>query len=518
MGATLEVREEPETMIDRSDAPETSGLAPARSDDDRQASRDAARVRELEEALRQSREMLRLAMAAANLGTWERDIGTGEMRCSPDYLANLGLPPDARLTFDELVRMRHPDDVERVNRTVDTAIATRSDYDVTYRVIRPDGSIAKVVAKGRPIFENGVPTRMVGVTMDVTAQEIAQEALQAAHRQQEFLLSVNDQFRDLEDPFSVMDAAVLALGRHMDAWRVVFGEVDRNRRELVGREWTRGSEAAAGFTLSLDAFGPMIAEEIANGRSVVIDDLSVDPRTAGSAPEAFGEASHRSAILIPLTKGVVLEALLVVVHSAKGAAGRMAVVAEDLAERTWNAVERAQAAINLRESEARLSTLAETLPALVWIISPDLKLAYANARWAAFAGLTDAEALGFSWMDVMHPDDVARILRLAPDLRRDEAPISLELRYRDRAGLYPGIRSARNPSETARGAFAAGRERASTSMISSRPKKRYAGTRPSFASPFRPLTWASGAGTRQRTCSISPIGPRRSSACRRSSR
>ncbi len=397
--------------------------------------------------------MLRLAMAAGNLGTWERDIETGEMRCSPDYLANLGLPPEARLTFDQLVGMRHPDDVERVNRTVDHAIETRSDYDVTYRVVRPDGTVAKVVAKGRPIFENGIPTRMVGVTMDVTAQESAQEALQAAHHQQEFLLGVNDQFRDIEDPFAIMDAAVQALGRHLDAERVGFGEVDRARGEIRGREWVRGSESAEGITLSLDVFGPAIARDVAAGRSVIVDDVSTDPRTADASPEIFGPASHRSAILIPLTKGVVLGALLYVVHRSKGAAGRTAVVAEDLAERTWNAVERSQAEINLRESEARLRTLAETLPALVWIISPDLKLAYANARWATFAGLPDADALGFSWMEVMHPDDVARLVGLAPELRRDEAPISLELRYRDRTGLYRWHTIRAEPIHDARGGF-----------------------------------------------------------------
>ncbi|MET0746284.1 MAG: PAS domain-containing protein [Microvirga sp.] len=458
-------------MIDRSDAPETGGPASARNDDDPLASSTAARILELEEALRQSREMLRLAMAAGHLGTWERDIETGEMRCSPDYLANLGLPPEASLTFDQLVSMRHPDDVERVNRTVDHAIATRSDYDVSYRVVRPDGTIAKVVAKGRPIFENGSPTRMVGVTMDVTAQESAQEALQAAHHQQEFLLGVNDQFRDIEDPFAVMDAAVQALGRHLDAERVGFGEVDRDTGEIRGREWVRGSEAAEGITFSLDAFGPAIARDVAAGRSVIVDDLSTDPRTAhGSAknlgfpdvprtsespgsPEISDPTWQRSAILIPLTKGVVLGALLYVVHRSKGAAGRTAVVAEDLAERTWNAVERSQVEINLRESEARLRTLAETLPALVWIISPDLKLAYANARWATFAGLPDSEALGFSWMEVMHPDDVARLVGLAPELRRDEAPISLELRYRDRTGLYRWHTIRAEPIHDARGGF-----------------------------------------------------------------
>ena len=69
------------------------------------------------------------------------------------------------------------------------------------------------------------------------------------------------------------------------------------------------------------------------------------------------------------------------------------------------AVEKARAEISLRETEARFRLIAESLPALVWILNPKTELTYTNERWVTYSGLSPEEALGHSWMRAIHPDD-----------------------------------------------------------------------------------------------------------------
>ena len=82
----------------------------------------------------------------------------------------------------------------------------------------------------------------------------------------------------------------------------------------------------------------------------------------------------------------------------------MALVRE-VAERAWVEIERARAELNLRESEARFRTLAETIPQLVWTSIADAHWTYASRQWTVYTGQSEAEAIGLGWLDAVHPDD-----------------------------------------------------------------------------------------------------------------
>ena len=68
-------------------------------------------------------------------------------------------------------------------------------------------------------------------------------------------------------------------------------------------------------------------------------------------------------------------------------AGEETSLAEDVAERTWAAVERARAEAELRVSEAKFRMIGEALPAFVWVLGKDLRLTYVNERWIRYSGL-----------------------------------------------------------------------------------------------------------------------------------
>ena len=163
---------------------EAAGSIPANRG---QITRAAARIRELEDTLRRTEEKLRVALDAARLGAWELDLRSGEFSASATCKANVGLSPNAQLTFDMFQAMRDPDDGVRIAEAIRIAMETGQDYDVEYGVNRADGSVGRVTGRGHAVYENGVPVRMIGVTLDVTERERDKQALQDLERRQRFL-------------------------------------------------------------------------------------------------------------------------------------------------------------------------------------------------------------------------------------------------------------------------------------------------------------------------------------------
>jgi PAS domain S-box-containing protein len=68
-------------------------------------------------------------------------------------------------------------------------------------------------------------------------------------------------------------------------------------------------------------------------------------------------------------------------------------------------VERRQAEQALRDSELRFRTLADAMPQLIWTTTATGQHEYFNARWHAFTGVTQPEAVVDNWIALIHPDD-----------------------------------------------------------------------------------------------------------------
>jgi PAS domain S-box-containing protein len=182
-----------------------------------------------------------------------------------------------------------------------------------------------------------------------------------AERRLGFLLDLGDELRGLADPAEVTATAAAALGRHLGAARAGYGEIDGAGEVVrVERDWTRDGTVAslAGEARVLDAFGPAVIAELKAGRTLVVEDCHADPR-AGEAHAATWESiGCRSLVVVPLVRGGRLRAILYLHEPApRRWNGADVALAEDVAERTWEAHQRALSERALRESEARYRTL-----------------------------------------------------------------------------------------------------------------------------------------------------------------
>ncbi len=126
--------------------------------------------------LRQTETELAFALDAGRLGSWDIDLTTGVLVASEICRATFGLAPDEPYSWQALADRIHPDDRHRRATEIEAAIMRRSDLDLEYRILRPDGAEGWVLMRGRADYDqNGRPARLAGVSLDITERKQADE-------------------------------------------------------------------------------------------------------------------------------------------------------------------------------------------------------------------------------------------------------------------------------------------------------------------------------------------------------
>ena len=125
-------------------------------------------------------ERLRLAVEAANIGTWDHYLQTDKIEWSPRAQEIFGVTGNEQPNFEWFFSCLDPADrpriAEKLKRSSDPRI--RADYDADYRITWPDGSSHWVLARGKCFFDGEGDTaqavRAAGVVLDITDRKQAE--------------------------------------------------------------------------------------------------------------------------------------------------------------------------------------------------------------------------------------------------------------------------------------------------------------------------------------------------------
>lgn len=122
---------------------------------------------------------LMLAMKAGRLGDWSWDAASDTIALSGASAEIIGVPSGTRLPRAELRTYLHPEDIEPSGRLVERAMAQRTDYEMEYRLRRPNGVYAWVDVHGTGVYgADGQLVAVIGVMQEITDRKKAEEALQ----------------------------------------------------------------------------------------------------------------------------------------------------------------------------------------------------------------------------------------------------------------------------------------------------------------------------------------------------
>ncbi len=137
-------------------------------------------LRQREQALRESKQQLELALEAGALGLWDYDLATGALTWSERHAGLLGLGPTRRGATLRTVRDAiHPGDrracLAGLRRTVRQGVA----FDQVYRVAWPDGTLHWLHSLGQVALDpRGVPRHLIGTSRDISALKAHQRQLE----------------------------------------------------------------------------------------------------------------------------------------------------------------------------------------------------------------------------------------------------------------------------------------------------------------------------------------------------
>jgi PAS domain S-box-containing protein len=179
----------------------------------------------IENALRETNQRLELSIQSAQLGTWEWDIVTNELKINTQWAAMLGytlkeLSPPHITTWGARV---HPDDHEKVLKNLNAYTEGLMPlYQVEHRLRMKNGEWLWVLTCGQIMGFgiNNEPLKMAGIHLDISQRKNAEnQAFQLeAERQRVQILSdfIRDTSHDLKTPISLLSTGMYLLRKITD--------------------------------------------------------------------------------------------------------------------------------------------------------------------------------------------------------------------------------------------------------------------------------------------------------------
>jgi PAS domain S-box-containing protein len=337
-----------------------------------------------EEELKHSEERYALAQRAANVGSWDRQIQTGDLHWSEQVEPMFGFGRgEFGATYEAFLQSVHPEDRRYVAESVEASVKRGADYAIEHRIVWPDGTVRWVSETGDVIRdENGKPIRMLGVVQDITERKQAEEQLR---QQSQFLTSV---LESLTHPFYVVQVADYTI-------------------QMANTAAYQGSlpEQTTCYALSHGRSRPCSEA----GRVCPIDEIK---RTRKPVTVEHVHYDADGSPRIMEVRGYPL-------FDEEGNVSRVI-------EYSLDVTERKQAEEALRESEARWRSVTEHSPDHIITLDTDLNIEFVNY---ASPGLTVEELIGTPLHTYVSEERQPEIKRILENVLKTAEPCSYETEY-----------------------------------------------------------------------------------------
>src|SRR5262245_4776555 len=373
------------------------------------------------EALREREQRLRLALNASRAGSWMRDARTGRVDWDERARELYGFKQEEPASFETWLSRVHEEDRRRVLELWNQIVHSKAHdiFDSIFRIVRPNGTVSWIQSLGQVHRDaDGQVMRLTGIELDVTERRRTEEALREKEEREAFLLRLADTLRPLSDPFAMQEVTAGLLGEHLHVNRVTYADIE-GTDFIVRLSHANGVAPLAGRG-SLVLFGQWVLEYERSGGPHVVNDVRTDPRFTESERARLQVAEVAAFAGVMLVKAEQRVAAFGVSNATPRAWTKTEVdLIRDVAERMWEAVERARAEEALREREQLLSIALDASAAGVWTWDRFTNQSRFDDRCRAQYGLAPEDPQTFdTWISRVYEDDRQRVLGHLEDILR----------------------------------------------------------------------------------------------------
>jgi PAS domain S-box-containing protein len=216
--------------------------------------RDITERKQAEKTMKESKELLDLAMSVTNDGIWDWNLSTNEVYFDPRYYIMAGYEPDEfPHKFEEFQKRVHPEDIDRVMNQAKKLIEgeiNRFQVEFRFKRINEEWMWIQGVGKIVKRDEQGRPIRFVGTHSDISDRKKVEEELKSLNERLEqkveertneiqHLLQQKDEFinqlgHDLKNPLGPFMQLLPILKNHVtdEKDKQMIDVLDRNARYM----------------------------------------------------------------------------------------------------------------------------------------------------------------------------------------------------------------------------------------------------------------------------------------------
>jgi PAS domain S-box-containing protein len=134
-----------------------------------------------EEELRRSEAFLAQGQRISQTGSWRWQVSTGAIYWSEEHFRIFGYDPKTdEPSYSLFFERVHGEDKAPFKEVLNRAVQDKSDFEVEYRIVLPDGAIKFLWSVGQPRLNPAGELEYIGTVMDITERKRAEEAWRKA--------------------------------------------------------------------------------------------------------------------------------------------------------------------------------------------------------------------------------------------------------------------------------------------------------------------------------------------------
>lgn len=354
-----------------------------------------------EAAERENAEWARLALTASKLGKCQHNLETGIIRFDEEARRHYGFAEDT-VALPLVLSRLHPADVDHVREEMALAFDPAKDgrYMTEHRMLHADGSLHWLAVQGQVYFrgegEARQPYMGFGISQEITARKMAEEALQRYTQRLEILHAVDLGIINANSTLEIVATALKQVRTFFGCEQasMLLFDLPKNEALIFALDTTAPSRIKEGDRYPLSSG---FLESFDTQQVSVIDDLQTLPANSQAYRHVREDGMCTSLRALLIQHGNPLGMLVLNAATPAYFTVEQQAIAAQIANQLAVAVQQrqlvddlAQYVSTVEEMQQFFQAILDSFPANTAVLAPDGTILTVNQRWKSFAAASGA--------------------------------------------------------------------------------------------------------------------------------